>query len=83
MKIQAKLDELTEQGTRLRRRQDYLRGEADFLVDMMLRKPYEGMKAHRRLLREWEEEIERLEQSLAFLRGEYKKYQQYLKQTNS
>lgn len=72
--LQDKLDEIEEQGKRLHRRLDYLRGERDFLVDMLLTRPVKDMEAQRRLLREWEEEIEQLEQSLTFLRSEYMKY---------
>lgn len=72
--LQDKLDEIEEQGKRLHRRLDYLKGERDFLVDMLLTRPVKDMEAQRRLLREWEEEIEQLEQSLTFLRGEYMKY---------
>ncbi len=74
--LQDKLDEIEEQGKRLHRRLDYLRGERDFLVDMLLTRPVKDMEAQRRLLREWEEEIEQLEQSLIFLRSEYTKYKQ-------
>lgn len=34
--LQDKLDEIEEQGGRLRRRLDYLKGERDFLVDTLL-----------------------------------------------
>lgn len=78
--LQDKLDEIEEQGKRLHRRLDYLRGERDFLVDMLLTRPVKDMEAQRRLLREWEEEIEQLEQSLIFLRSEYTKYKQQNKQ---
>ena len=37
--LQDKLDEIEEQGKRLRRRLDYLKGERDFLVDMLLTRP--------------------------------------------
>lgn len=76
--IQNKLEEIKEQGKRLRRRQEKLKDDRDFLVDMMLTKPYAEMAAHRRLLAEWEAEIEKLEQSLRFLREEYQKYHQVL-----
>lgn len=74
--LQDKLDELKEQGKRLLRRQDYLKGERDFLTDMLLTRPVKDMEAQRRLLREWDEEIDRLEESLTYLRGEYAKYKQ-------
>ena len=63
--LQNKLDEIKEQGKKLRRRQDFLKGERDFLIDMLLTRPTRDMEAQRRLLQEWEEEIDRLEQSLA------------------
>ena len=72
--LQDKLDEIKEQGKRLRRRMDYLSGERDFLVDTLLTRPTQDMEAQRRLLREWDEEIERLERSIAYLRSEYKRY---------
>lgn len=40
--LQDKLDEIEEQGRRLRRRLDYLKGERDFLVDTLLHPAGEG-----------------------------------------
>ena len=74
--LQNKLDEIKEQGKKLRRRQDFLKGERDFLIDMLFTRPTRDMEAQRRLLQEWEEEIDRLEQSLAGLRNEYERYEQ-------
>ncbi len=74
--LQNKLDEIKEQGKKLRRRQDFLKGERDFLIDMLLTRPTRDMEAQRRLLQEWEEEIDRLEQSLTGLRNEYERYEQ-------
>ena len=74
--LQDKHDEIEEQGKRLRRRLDYLKGERDFLVDMLLTRPVKDMEAQRRLLREWDEEIDKLEQSIAYLRREYVKYKE-------
>lgn len=74
--LQDKLDEIEEQGGRLRRRLNYLKGERDFLVDMLLTRPTQDMEAQRRLLGEYEEEIDRLEQSVGYLRGEYAKYKE-------
>ena len=74
--LQDKLDEIEEQGKRLRRRLDYLKGERDFLVDMLLTRPVKDMEAQRRLLREWDEEIEKLERSIDYLRREYMKYKE-------
>ena len=68
--LQDKLDEIEEQGGRLRRRLDYLKGERDFLVDTLLTRPVKDMEAQRRLLREWDEEIEKLERSIDYLRRE-------------
>lgn len=76
--IQNKLEEITEQGKRIRRRQEKLKDDRDFLVDMMLTKPYKDMAAHRRLLSEWEAEIDALERDLQYLRNEYAKYNQVL-----
>ena len=76
--LQDKLDEIEEQGKRLRRRLDYLKGERDFLVDMLLTRPTRDMEAQRRLLQEWDEEIDKLEQSIAYLRREYVKYKNQL-----
>ena len=74
--LQDKLDEIEEQGGRLRRRLDYLKGECDFLVDTLLTRPVKDMEAQRRLLREWDEEIEKLERSIDYLRREYMKYKE-------
>ncbi len=74
--LQDKLDEIEEQGKRLRRRLDYLSGERDFLVDTLLTRPTKDMEAQRRLLREWDEEIEKLERSIDYLRREYMKYKE-------
>ncbi len=72
--IQVKLDEIEEQGVKLRRRQEYLKGERDFLIDTMFTKPYKDMAEHRKLLAEWDKEIDELERSLGYLRKEYMKY---------
>ena len=77
--LQDKLDEIEEQGGRLRRRLDYLKGERDFLVDTLLTRPVKDMEAQRRLLREWDEEIEKLERSIDYLRREYMKYKETIK----
>ena len=72
--LQDKLDEIEEQGKRLRRRKEYLERERDFLIDMLITRPVKDMEAQRRLLQEWDEEIEKLEQSIAYLRRKYVKY---------
>lgn len=72
--LQDKLDEIEEQGKRLRRRKEYLERERDFLIDMLITRPVKDMEAQRRLLQEWDEEIDKLDQSIAYLRREYVKY---------
>lgn len=74
--LQDKLDEIEEQGKRLRRRKEYLERERDFLIDMLITRPVKDMEAQRRLLQEWDEEIDKLEQSIAYLRREYVKYKE-------
>ena len=69
--LQEKLASLEEQGKRLLRRQNYLKGECDFLADMLITHPVKDMDAQHRLLREWEDEIARLEADLAYLRMEW------------
>lgn len=69
--LQDKLDEIKEQGVKLRRRFDYLSGERDFLCDMLLTRPTKDMEAQRRLLQEWDDEIVHLQRSLDYLRNEY------------
>lgn len=76
--LQDKLDEIEEQGKRLRRRKEYLERERDFLIDMLITRPVKDMEAQRRLLQEWDEEIDKLEQSIAYLRQEYVKYKNQL-----
>lgn len=76
--IQTRLDEIEEQGVKLRRRQEHLKGERDFLVETMLTKPYKDMAEHRKLLVEWDKEIDELERSLNYLRNEYIKYKQLI-----
>lgn len=72
--IKDKLEEIERRGRQIRRRQEKLKDDAAFLADMLLTRATSDMEAQRRLLREWEEEIEQLEQSLTFLRSEYMKY---------
>lgn len=74
--IKDKLEEIERRGRQIRRRQEKLKDDAAFLADMLLTRATPDMEAQRRLLREWEEEIEQLEQSLIFLRSEYTKYKQ-------
>lgn len=77
--VQVKLDEIKEQGIKLRRRQEYLKGERDFLIDTMFTKPYKDMAEHRKLLAEWDKEIDELERSLDYLRKEYLEHKQHIK----
>lgn len=72
--IKDKLEEIERRGRQIRRRQEKLKDDAAFLADMLLTRATPDMEAQRRLLREWEEEIEQLKQSLTFLRSEYMKY---------
>ena len=72
--IKDKLEEIERRGRQIRRRQEKLKDDAAFLADMLLTRATSDVEAQRRLLREWEEEIEQLEQSLTFLRSEYMKY---------
>ena len=65
--IKDKLEEIERRGRQIRRRQEKLKDDAAFLADMLLTRATPDMEAQRRLLREWEEEIEQLEQSLTFL----------------
>jgi chromosome segregation ATPase len=74
--IKDKLEEIERRGRQIRRRQEKLKDDAAFLADMLLTRATPDMEAQRRLLREWEEEIEQLEQSLTFLRSKYTKYKQ-------
>lgn len=74
--IKDKLEEIERRGRQIRRRQEKLKDDVAFLADMLLTRATPDMEAQRRLLREWEEEIEQLEQSLTFLRSEYTKYKQ-------
>lgn len=72
--IKDKQEEIERRGRQIRRRQEKLKDDAAFLADMLLTRATPDMEAQRRLLREWEEEIEQLEQSLTFLGSEYMKY---------
>ena len=72
--IKDKLEEIERRGRQIRRRQEKLKDDAAFLADMLLTRATPDMEAQRRLRREWEEEIEQLEQSRTFLSSEYMKY---------
>ena len=68
-----RLKEIEERGIRLRRRRDKVESDIAFLSDTMLTNPVYDMQPQRDLLREWEEELEELDQCLARLRDEWKK----------
>ena len=72
--IKVRLQQIEKRGQQIRRRQDKLKEDAAFLAEMLLTRATPDMEAQRRLLREYEEEIDRLGQSLEYLRNEYAKY---------
>lgn len=76
--IQDKLADIEEQGKRLRRRRDKLAADRDFLIDTLLYRPTRDMKSQNALIQEWNEEIDRCDRSIEFLRGEYVKYRELL-----
>lgn len=77
--LQEKLDSIVEQGKKLRRRKEYLERERDFLIDTLIDRPTKNMAAHRCLIEEWNEEIDRLNQSIEYLLGEHKRYREKLR----
>ena len=77
--LQAKLDEIEEQGKRLLRRKEYLERERDFLVDSLIDRPIKNMEAQHHLVDEWSKEIDRVDESLGYLRNEYKRYKEIQK----
>lgn len=50
-----------------------MQADHDFLADVILSRPVADMSAQRRLLEEWNEEIERMRLDLQFLRDEWKR----------
>ncbi len=50
-----------------------MQADHDFLADVLLSRPVADMSAQRRLLEEWNEEIERMRLDLQFLRDEWKR----------
>lgn len=74
--LQDKLDEIEEQGKRLLRRKEYLERERDFLVDSLIDRPIKNMEAQHHLVDEWSKEIDRVDESLGYLRNEYKRYKE-------
>ena len=77
--LQDKLDEIEEQGKRLLRRKEYLERERDFLVDSLIDRPIKNMEAQHHLVGEWSKEIDRVDESLGYLRNEYKRYEEIQK----
>ena len=71
--IKEHLARLEEQGKRITRRLDRILDDIEFLTDMLLTRPTRDMEAQRRLLREWEEEADRLKEDRDKLRDEYKR----------
>lgn len=69
--IAQRLADIEAQANRLKRRIEVLTSDCDFLADTMISRPWQDMTAQRRLLDEWNEEINMLEQDLAFLRTEW------------
>ena len=68
-----RLKAIEERGIMLRRRRDKVESDIAFLSDTMLTNPVYDMQPQRDLLREWEEELEELDQCLARLRDGWKK----------
>lgn len=71
VRFETKMAEIEESGRRLRRRQDKLKADTAFLGDVLLDRPTADMPSQRRLIIEWEYEIEQLEHSLQSLRNEW------------
>lgn len=69
--ISQRLTDIEDRAARLKRRIEKLTSDRDFLADTMISRPWQDMTAQRRLLEEWNEEIEKLEQDLNGLRTEW------------
>lgn len=50
-----------------------MESDRDFLVDSILNRPWAEVEAQRRLVKEWDEEIDRMRLDLQFLRDEWKR----------
>lgn len=50
-----------------------MESDRDFLVDSILNRPWAEVEAQRRLVKEWDEEIERMRLDLQFLRDEWRR----------
>lgn len=70
-------EEIVEKGKRINRRIEKIQSDIDFMVDIMMTKPYEEMAAHRKLLKEWEKEIEELKKAVEFLRKEWMRLESF------
>lgn len=70
-------EEIVEKGKRINRRIEKIQSDIDFMVDIMMTKSYEEMAAHRKLLQEWENEIEELKKAVEFLRKEWMRLESF------
>ena len=68
-----RLKAVEERGVRLRRRRDKIESDIAFLSDTMLTNAAYDMQPQRNLLKEWEEELEEIDQCLARLREEWQR----------
>lgn len=71
--IAQRLADIERQGQALGRRIGRMESDRDFLVDSILNRPWAEVEAQRRLVKEWDEEIERMRLDLQFLRDEWKR----------
>ena len=71
--IAQRLADIEAQGQAVKRRIEKMQADHDFLADVLLSRPVADMSAQRRLLEEWNEEIERMRLDLQFLRDEWKR----------
>lgn len=81
--IAQRLADIETQASRLKRRIEALTSDSNFLADTMLSRPWQDMTAQRRLIDEWNEEIDKLEQNLNFLRTEWTRLNEYNKLNKS
>lgn len=71
--IAQRLADIERQGQALGRRIGRMESDRDFLVDSILNRPWAEVEAQRRLVKEWDEEIERMRLDLQFLRDEWRR----------
>lgn len=71
--IAQRLADIERQGQALGRRIVRMESDRDFLVDSILNRPWAEVEAQRSLVREWDEEIDRMRLDLQFLRDEWKR----------